>query len=338
MIPTSRLVRSAYVGLFVGVVLAAAPPLAAQPVSTPDSLDAVYARVKQAAIEILVEDHLNGSGVFVEASGLALTAAHTIDRPNSRVEVLTASAGRRKAEIVAVNLGADLVLLRVEPREGGYPALPLAAQSPPAGEEVFLLGTPIFRHAVMLRGMMGRDAATFEFLGDWYVEVLHIAATAPSGTSGGPWFNRRGELVGIQSAVMSSNGIPVGVAFASPLTAIRKLLESRRTASTPTLGAAFEETWQQAREVLSRFPPQTEGLVVRVLRDDGPAARAGLKQWDVITQADGQKVRLPDELLGLVLRKKPQDSLTLDVLGPDGTGSRQVTVTLGRLEVGWPDK
>jgi S1-C subfamily serine protease len=324
--------------LFIGLLLTIVPPLAAQQSSTPDSLDAVYARAKQAAVEVLVEDYLNGSGVFIDASGLAVTAAHMIDRPASRVEVLTQCAGRRKAEILAVDLGADLTLLQIEPREGGYPCLPLAAEPPRAGEEVYLLGTPIFRHAIMLRGMVARDETGFEYLGDRYAEVFAVAASAQSGTSGGPWFNRRGELVGIQSGVMSTNGITVGVAFASPVPAIRRLIETRRTAATPTLGIAVEETWQQAREVLNRFPPQTEGLVVRVLRDDGPGARAGLKQWDVITQADGRKVRLPDELLRIVLSKKPQESLTLDVLGPDGTGTRRVTVTLGKLEVGWPEK
>jgi serine protease Do len=115
------------------------------------------------------------------------------------------------------------------------------------------------------------------------------------------------------------------------------LLETRQSASTPNLGAAVEETWQQGREVLDRFPPRTEGLIVKVLQADGPAARGGLKQFDLIVAIDGQAVRLPAELLQLVRQKKPGESVALTVLGPDGTGKREVAVTLGRLEIGWPE-
>lgn len=297
----------------------------------------LYARVKQASLEILVDDHLNGSGSLVDASGLAITAAHVIGRPGNRVEVLSPVAGRRRAEVAAVDLGHDLALLRLEARDGGYPFLPLAERLPPAGADVFLLGTPVFRHAVMFRAMMARDEPTFEYLNAGYVLVLTVAANVPSGTSGGPWVDRHGALVGVQSGVMSNNGTPVGVAFAGPAGAVRRLLETRQSAATPNAGLAIEETWQQQRDFLDRFPPRTEGLVVKVLQADGPAARAGLKQWDLIVEAEGQAVRLPDELLRIVRSKKPGEALSLGVLGPDGTGKRQVAVTLGRLEAAWPE-
>mgnify|MGYP002389270559 FL=1 len=189
----------------------------------------------------------------------------------------------------------------------------------------------------MFRAMMARDEPTFEYLNAGYVLVLTVAANVPSGTSGGPWVDRQGALVGVQSGVMSNNGTPVGVAFAGPAGAVRRLLETRQSAATPNAGLAIEETWQQQRDFLDRFPPRTEGLVVKVLQADGPAARAGLKQWDLIVEAEGQAVRLPDELLRIVRSKKPGETLSVGVLGPDGTGKRQVAVTLGRLEAAWPE-
>jgi S1-C subfamily serine protease len=297
----------------------------------------LYARVKQTSVQVLVDDHLKGSGNMVASEGLAITAAHVIGRPGARIELLSSAAGRRKAEVVAVDLGHDLALLRAEPCDGGYPYLPLANALPPAGGEVYLVGTPIFRHAVMFRGIVARDAPTFEHLNIGYVEVLTLATTVPSGTSGGVWVDHHGALIGVQSGVMSANGIPVGVAFAGLASAVQRLLETRQPASTPNLGVAVEEIWQQGRDVLDRFPPRTEGLIVKLLQADGPSARGGLKQFDLIIEMDGQAVRLPDELLRLVRQKKPGESVALTVLGPDGTGKRQVTVTLGRLETGWPE-
>lgn len=296
----------------------------------------LFEKVKQATVEVLIDDHQKGSGWFVDSQGWAFTAAHMIDTPSSRVEVFWPGASRHSAKVVAVDLGHDLALMQVEPRQGGYPALPLAKTLPAPGDDVFVLGAPMFRHSVLLRGMMACQQPVFEFYGNRHVEVVHIAATVQGGMSGAAWFNRRGEVVGQQSAVLSMNSIPVGIANVVPVQAIAALWNSKKSASTPNMGAAVEETWQQDRAFLGRFPPKTEGLVVKALENDRPAQRAGLKQWDVITAADGQKVRLTDQLVRIVRQKQPGQPIKLAVLGPDGTGTREVTVILGKMEVGWP--
>lgn len=299
--------------------------------------DDLYARVKPATVEVLVEGRLDGSGWFADAEGLLFTAAHVVDRPGRKVEIVSPLAGRCAVEVVAVDLGHDIALLRAAPREGGYPALPIAEQPPKIGEEVYLVGSAMFRHGVLFRGIVANEKPVFEYYGERHVEVLHLAATVPGGTSGGPWFDRRGRVIGLQSAVMSLNSIPVGVANAAPARALARLLAERRHAATPHLGAAVEEPWQQNRDFWKRFPAGIEGLVVVALQKDGPAERAGLRQWDLIARADGQTVRLVDELLVVVRAKKPGETIDLEVIGPDGTGSRNVALTLGKAEVAWPD-
>jgi serine protease Do len=310
---------------------------AGQDTATKGAGSSLFENAKRASVEVLVNDHLDGTGWFADSKGLLFTAGHVVGRPGQRIEVLSPVAGRLAAKVLAVDLGHDLALLSVAPRAGGYPVLPLAEKRPPPGEEIFLLGTPIFRHAILLRGMMAHDQPAFEYYSDHYIEIVHVAATAPGGVSGGPWLNRRGEVVGLQSGVMSLNNVPVGIADMSPLEAIRGLLACQRTAATPSLGAALEEPWQQDRGFLDRFPPQTEGLVVKLLQKDGPAARAGLKQWDLIVAIDGHKVRVSEELLRIVLGKRPGQEVELTMLGPDGTGQRKVKVLLGKLEAAWPE-
>lgn len=302
------------------------------------SVEKLYATASRAAFEVLVDERLAGSGWFAAAEGLGFTAAHVVERPGRKVEVMSPEAGRLAAAVLAVNRGDDLALLKVDARQGGYPFFPLAPEAPRAGQEVYLYSASLFRHGLLQRGMVARDGASFEYYAEppGYVRVMHLAATVQGSSSGGPWLNPRGEVVGVQSGVMSLSGAPVGVAFMVPAEAARNLLKTRQTAATPTLGAALEETWEQERAFWDRFPPRTEGLVARTLQADGPAARAGLKQWDIITAAGGQKVRLRDELLRLVRAMQPGQTLLLNVLRPDGAGTAEISVVLGKLEAGWP--
>jgi len=302
------------------------------------SREELYRRAKGATVEVLVDGHLAGSGWFADAQGWVLTAAHMVPKPDARVE-LRWVAGRVKAEPVAVDLGHDATLLKAEPRDGGYPALPLAEKVPPAGADVFLMGTPVFRHAVLGRGMIAHDEPTYDhFVATWhgYIETIQLAATVQQGVSGGPWLNDRGEVVGLQSGMLAVNGVSVGIAHMAPVGALRSLLCEKTNASTPTIGAAFDEVWQQGPDFLKRFPADTEGLIVASLKEDGPAARAGLKQGEVVIEADGRKLALRDELVRSIRTKKPGDSIKLTILQPDGTGTREVTVPVGYLEVGWP--
>jgi len=323
--------------LLLTLLIALASRLAAGQETSREKPDpGLYEKAKRASVVILGNDHLDGSGWFTDPEGLLFTAAHVVGRADRRIDVVSPVAGRLEAKLVAVDLGHDLALLRVEKREGGYPALKLADALPPPGEDVFLFGAPLFRPTLLLRGMVASDRTAFEYYTGKYIETVHVAATVQSGTSGGPWLNGRGEVIGLQSGVMSVNSIPIGIANVIPLQALRELLKSRRTAATPTLGAAVEEPWQQGRDVLDRFPPRTEGVLLKILQKDKPADRAKLKQWDLITAADGKQVRVSADLLRMVRSKQPGESIKLSVTHPDGSGTEDVNVKLGKLEVAWP--
>jgi len=297
----------------------------------------IYEQAKRASAEILVDGHHGGSGCFVSGDGLVLTAAHIPGRPGRAIEVLTSDGGRLKATVVAVDLGHDLILLRVEPREGGYAVLKLAAEVPPPGDDVFLFSASVFRHGLLQTGTVARDGLTFEHQGH-FIEVTQIAALVQEGTSGGPWIDRQGRLIGVQSGSVTSKSVPGGIANVSPVQAARALLETKRNATTSAIGAFVDELWLLTPDQLRRFPPATEGMVVQSLQPDGPAARAGIKKGEVIVAVDDQKVRLRDNYVRLIRAKKPGQSVELTLIGADGTGTRKVTVPIGKLEVGWPEE
>lgn len=293
----------------------------------------LYETARAASIEVLVDDHLTGSGVVVSGAGLALTAAHVVGDRTGRFEGRIPGVGRLPIEIIAVDRGHDIALLRLPVRRTPYAFLSLASVVPAPPSTVYLFGAPMYRHALLLSGAVARPDRVFEYLPDeaQYIEVLQLSGAAPPGTSGGPWIDRAGHLIGLQSALIHNGGAPVGVVNVAPLEALRALIRRGTDAHTATLGVAVEEIWEQGADYLKRFPKGTEGVRIARLHQGGPAQRAGLRVDDLITAVDGAPVRLRDTLLMAIRKKRPADSIRVSVRRPESSPF-EATLTLGWLE------
>ncbi len=294
-------------------------------------------RVREATVEVLVDGRLMGSGVLVSKDGIVLTAAHLDVNKDKRVELLTKTHGRLDAEMVATNLGSDLLLLRAEKAKGAFTFLELSDVN--TLEPVWLSGAAMFRHDLLLAGRVARAKPhSFEWLGDrkHYVHVYYIAGPSPRGTSGGAWVNQRGQVVGIQSGIISVQAKGVGIAFAAPYAVIRELLKDKTDVVWPTFDAAIEEVWEQPVGFIKKLPEGTEGLVVKSLRKDGPLDAVGVKKDDVILKLNSRAHRYRDDLLfALWTDHKPGDVVTMEVLTPGADKPRQVKVKLGALDGSW---
>ena len=97
-----------------------------------------------------------------------------------------------------------------------------------------------------------------------------------------------------------------------------------------------DELWILQPNELQRYAAGTEGLVIQQLAKDGPAMQAGLKKGEVIVAIDGKKFRYRDHLLRKIRIHEPGQEVTITVVAPQGAGQRDVTVSVGRLEVQWP--
>lgn len=290
----------------------------------------LYTRARAATVEILTDGRLDGTGFIIAPDGRFITAAHVVEQPRKRIEARTIY-GRVEAHLLALDLGHDLALMQLDsaPTGADWPALSIASHMPPVTAPVYLLGTPNFRHHVLLRGMMARDLPTYEYLPELhrYVSIMHVSASSPAGTSGGPWMNGRGEVVGAQSGMMTSPNGPVGVAYMAPLPAIQALVRRGVDTQIAWPGLAVEELWEQRRSFIAKHPEGTEGLVVMQAR--GPAREAGLRYHDIIVAIDGRHTPLRDDLIAHVRAKSPGETVTLTVLR--GDERRRVKLTLGLL-------
>ena len=285
------------------------------------SAAAVYERVQPAALEILVNGRMAGSGSIVDAGGSVLIAAHMLPAGNeAHLEAHSSTLGRQPLRLIGLDLAHDLALLQLPLQAEEYPHLTIAQRSPRPGEPVYLYGAPVFRHDVMISGKIARAQPTFEFYDGAFREILHISGISPIGTSGGPWVNARGELIGVQSAAMTIKGAHQGIAYASPLASLKKLSEIKQTIQSATLQTGVEELWSQQPGFLEPLPKDFRGLVVRQLKANGVAAKAGLKEWDIITQLDGQAVEWTRDYVRILHSNKP--GATITVRATDRTGNK----------------
>jgi len=305
--------------LWIGVVAGCAAP---------QTQPNVYAKLKEASVEILVNGRLAGAGSVVDSKGHVLIANHMVPGDGAKVEAQSITLGRHSIKIVARDRGHDLMLFKLPARDRPYPHLSLAKAKTKAGQPVYLFGAPVFRHHIMISGTVARAHPTFEFYDGAFREILHISAISPIGTSGGPWVNAAGELIGVQSAAMTINGAHQGIAYAAPLAALRRFLEKKETVQSATMQTGVEELWGQEPGFISKLPKGFRGLVVRQLRGNGVAAKAGLKEWDIIVAAEGKPIEHTGNLLRLIRSKKPGQSIKLRATDRMGKNARDLTVRL----------
>ena len=296
--------------------------------AAPQTQPNVYAKLKETSVEILINGQQAGAGSVVDGKGHVLIANHMVPGDGAKVEALSTTLGRHSIKIVARDRGHDLVLLKLPARDKPYPHLSLAKAKTKAGQRVYLFGAPVFRHHVMISGTVARDRPTFEFYDGAFREILHISAISPIGTSGGPWVNAAGELIGVQSAAMTINSAHQGIAYAAPLASLRRLLEKKETVQSATMQTGVEELWGQKVEFITKLPKGVRGLVVRQLRGNGAAAKAGLKEWDIIVAAEGKPIERTENLLRLIRSQKPGQSIKLRATDRTGKNPRDLTVKL----------
>ncbi len=292
-----------------------------------------YRQLQASGLEVLADGFLQGSG-FIVGERWAATAAHAIVDAD-RIEVLTVDGTRWPVRVLAQDIAHDTVLLelREENAQFNAPALELNTDLPAVGDDLFLFGAPYFRHHLFFTGRVARSELTFEYLSDlrYYFHILHLNALLPVGTSGGPWVDAQGKVVGIQSGMMHAKGAPVGVFYMAPIFALAKLMQTRHDACSPDLGVAVIELWE-SHSYVEQFPVGARGLVISQVRAHGTAQAAGLEVGMLITHVNNQPVQFRDELFLPLYDGSGRTELTLTVQTKAGE-TKTVTVQTRCLEV-----
>lgn len=234
-----------------------------------------------------------GSGVIVSADGLIVTNNHVIEGADELTVVLS---DRRefKAKLEAADPRTDIALLRIDAKGETLPSLSFRdSDTVEVGDLVLAVGNPFGVGQTVTQGIVSAVARTNTGISDFQSFIQTDAAINP-GNSGGALVDSQGRLIGINTAIFSRSGGSVGIGFAIPANLVKATIDGARSGGRVArawLGAETQEITAEIAMSLGLDRPQ--GVLVRAVSKDGPAAAAGLSAGDVIRKINGFEVNDP---------------------------------------------
>ncbi len=292
-----------------------------------------YSKLKDAAVDILVNGNLSGSGAIISEDGEVLTAAHIFVK-HAELEVVDHNNHRSPVKLIAIDRGHDLALLKIESQKK-FPFLKISDKNISPGNQIFHFGSAFYRRGMMQNGFVSEDKPSFEFYSgnsSHSVRVMHISATMQLGTSGGPWVNRNGHIIGVQSGIMTIKNSNSGLAYLSPLEAIKKLLKEKKTAATPTFEITIESIWNQQAAIIANYPGYKNAVVIVAVRKSGTGDVCGLQKDDLIISFNKEKVNTEYELYTKLRAVKAGDTVDLLIYRPSEKKELTISVKTRSIE------
>jgi serine protease Do len=264
-----------------------------------------------------------GSGFFVSSDGYIVTNNHVVQNAKS-VTVTMIDGKTLDAKVVGTDPKTDLAVIKVD-QPGDYPYVTFAKELPHIGDWVVAIGNPYGLGGTVTAGIIsaeGRD------IGDGpYDRFLQIDAPINRGNSGGPTFNMKGEVVGVNTAIFSPSGGSVGIGFAIPSTTADTVigtLEHGGVVPRGYLGVNIQPVTSAMAESMGM--KTAKGAIVVEAMPGTPAAEAGLKSGDVITKLNGKDVEDAADLTLRVGSFKPGDKVDLTYVRDGVEKTAQVTL------------
>ena len=252
-----------------------------------------------------------GSGFIVSSDGIILTNAHVV-RDASEVTVKLADRREFLARVLGADPRTDVAVLRIDAK--GLPTLPMgSAKALRPGEWVLAIGSPYGFESSVTAGVVSAKGRALP--DDSMVPFIQTDVAVNPGNSGGPLFNARGEVVGINSQIYSQSGGYQGLSFAIPIeiaTQVKDQIVATGKARHARLGVTVQEVNQALADSFRLERP--EGALVSGIEPDGPAAKAGLKSGDVILSFNGQPIVGSADLPALIGQAAPGEKVSLEVV------------------------
>ncbi|TMJ60161.1 MAG: Do family serine endopeptidase [Alphaproteobacteria bacterium] len=269
-----------------------------------------------------------GSGFIVDAAGIVVTNNHVIADADE-INVIMNDGSKFKAELVGVDKKTDLAVLKFKPTK------PLVAvkfgdsDKLRLGEWVVAIGNPFSLGGTVTAGIV--SARNRDISSGPYDNYIQTDAAINRGNSGGPLFNLEGEVIGVNTLIISPSGGSIGIGFAVPsktvvgvVNQLRQFGELRRG----WLGVRIQQVTDEIAESLNIKPAR--GALIAGVEDKGPAKPAGIEPGDVVVKFDGKDIKEPKDLSRVVADTAVGKEVEVVIIRKSAEETKKVT--LGRLE------
>jgi len=272
------------------------------------------------------EERSLGSGFIISSDGYILTNAHVVDGADT-VTVRLTDKREFKAKVIGADKRADVALIKIKAHD-----LPKVILGDPSnlkvGEWVVAIGSPFGFDNSVTAGIVSAKGRSLP--GENYVPFIQTDAAVNPGNSGGPLFNMKGEVVGINSQIYTRSGGYMGLSFSIPIDVAMNVADQLRTTGKVTrgrMGVVIQEVTRGLADSFGLSKPT--GALVSHVEKGGPAEKAGIQASDVILKFDGKVVNSSSDLPRIVAGTKPGKTVTVE-LWRKGT-TKVVTLVVGEL-------
>lgn len=264
-----------------------------------------------------------GSGFIISPDGFILTNAHVVANAG-QITVKLSSRKEYPAKVVGSDLRTDVAVLKID--TGGLPVAPVGDPAKlQVGEWVAAIGAPFgFENSVTA----GIVSAKGRSLPDGnYVPFIQTDVAVNPGNSGGPLFNMRGEVVGVNSQIYSRTGGFMGVSFAIPIDVAMRVANQLRTAGKVMRGRIGVQIQELTADLAASFGlKDISGALIGGVESGSPAAKGGLQPGDVVLRIDDQPVITSGDLARMIADSRPGTAITLKYWRDGKDESTRVTV------------
>ncbi len=264
-----------------------------------------------------------GSGFFISSDGYAVTNNHVVDHANT-VQVTTDDGTIYTAKVVGADPKTDLALLKVDANKQ-FAYAEFADQRPRVGDWVIAVGNPFGLGGTVTAGIV--SASGREIGASPYDDYLQIDAPINKGNSGGPAFNMNGKVTGVNSAIVSPSGGSVGIGFDIPADTAKLVIDELKNKGFVTrgwLGVQVQPVTAAIADSLGL--KKAAGALVDQPEPNSPAAKAGVKAGDIITEVNDTPIKDARALAQQIARSAPGSSAKLTILRDGKTQNIDVTL------------
>ena len=282
-------------------------------------------------------EHALGSGVIVRADGVILTNNHVVDGAQ-KITVEFPDRTTYTAKVVGTDPLSDLAVLRIDAKN--LPALPMGdSDKVRVGDVVLAIGNPLGLRQTVTSGIISAKGRQTGLSDGSFEDFLQTDAPINQGNSGGALVDVDGELIGINSQILSPSGGNIGIGFAIPSNMAKSVLNQLLATGKVHRGMLGIGIQDLTSGLAKSFGMKDDnGVLVNSVKEGSPAAAAGMKQGDVVVAFNGEKVTDANGFRNKVANEKPGTTVDLTVFRNGSEVNLKAKLTEFTLEKGTVDE